>query len=88
MLKELTDVLTDVPGETNLVQHKIKLTSDQPVRTKQYPLPFALTETIKEETKKMLDMGIIEPSNSACMSPVVLVKKSDQSIRFVQILEI
>ena len=82
LLKEFTDVLTDVPGETNLVEHKIKLTSDQPVRTKQYPLPFAMTEIIKEETKKMLDMGIIEPSNSAYMSPVVLVKKSDQSIRF------
>ena len=54
----------------------------EPVRTKQYPLPFSMTETIKEETLKMLDMNIVEPSESPYMPPVVLVKKSDQSIRF------
>ena len=41
-----------------------------------------MTETIKEETLKMLDMNIVEPSKSPYMSSVVLVKKSDQSIRF------
>ena len=39
-----------------------------------------MTETIKEETLKMLDMNIVQPL--PYMSPVVLVKKSDQSIRF------
>ena len=82
MLKDFTYVLTDVPGETNLIEQEIKLTSDQPIRTKQYQLPFSMTETIKGETKKMLDMGIIEKSNSPYMSPVVLVKKPDQTFRF------
>ena len=82
ILNDFRDVLTDIPGETSLIEHDINLTSDQPVRTKQYPLPFSRTETIKAETKKMLDMGIIEPSKSPYMSPVVLVKKADQSIRF------
>ena len=82
LLEDFKDVLTDVPGETNLIEHEIKLVSDQPVRTKQYPLPFSMTETIKDETEKMLEMGIIEPSQSPYISPVVLVKKSDQSIRF------
>ena len=82
LLEDFKDVLTDVPGETNLIEHKIKLVSDQPVRTKQYPLPFSMTETIKDETEKMLEMGIIEPSQSPYISPVVLVKKSEQSIRF------
>ena len=82
LLKDFTDVLTDVPGETNLIEHEIKLTSDQPIRTKQYQLPFSMTETIKGETKKMLDMGIIEKSSSPYMSPVVLVKNPDQTFRF------
>ena len=82
LLEDFKDVLTDVPGETNLIEHEIKLVSDQPVRTKQYPLPFSMTETIKDETEKMLEMGIIEPSQSPYISPVVLVKKSDQSIMF------
>ena len=41
-----------------------------------------MTETIKDETEKMLEMGNMEPSQSPYISPVVLVKKSDQSIRF------
>ena len=82
LLEEFQDVLTDIPSETNLIEHRINLTSEQPVRTKQYPLPFAMTETVKEETKKMLDMGIVEPSTSPYLSPVVLVKKSDQTVRF------
>ena len=82
LLEYFKDVITDVPGETSLIEHEIKLVSDQSVRTKQYPLPFSMTETIKIETEKMLEMGIIEPSQSPYISPVVLVKKSDQSIRF------
>ena len=82
LLEEFKDVLTDIPGETNLIEHKINLTSDQPIRTKQYPLPFAMSQTVKEETKKMLEMGIVEPSSSPYLSPVVLVKKSDQTVRF------
>ena len=81
-MNEFQDVLTDKPGETSFIEHDIKLTSDQQVRTKQYPLPFSMTETIKDETKKMLDMGIIDSSKSPYTSPVVLVKKADQSIRF------
>ena len=82
LLEEFQDVLTDIPGEANLIEHRINLTSEQHVRTKQYPLPFAMTETVKEETKKMLDMGIVEPSTSPYLSPVILVKKSDQTVRF------
>ena len=82
ILNEFKDVLTDVPGETNLVMHEINLTSDHPVRTKQYPLPFSMTETIRDETEKMLKLGIIEPSQSPYSSPVVLVKKPDQTIWF------
>ena len=82
ILNEFKDVLTDVPGETNLVMHEINLTSDHPVRTKQYPLPFSMTETIRDETEKMLKLGIIEPFQSPYSSPVVLVKKLDQTIWF------
>ena len=51
IFNKFQDVLTDKPGETSLIEHDSKLTSDQPVRTKQYPLPFSMTETIKAERK-------------------------------------
>ena len=71
-----------MPGETNLIKQEIQLTSHQPIRTNQYPLPFAMMETVRAETKKMLEMDIIEPSKSPYIFPIVLVKKSDQTIRF------
>ena len=31
LLEDFKDVLADVPGETNLIEHEIKWVSDQPV---------------------------------------------------------
>ena len=58
-------------------EHHIEVTTDQPVRTKAYPLPYAVRELIQKEVNEMLRMGIIEPSNSAYRSSVVMVKKKD-----------
>ena len=44
--------------------------------------PLAQREVIEREVKKMLDSGIIEPSDSPWAAPVVLVRKKDGSVRF------
>ncbi|KAK3093838.1 hypothetical protein FSP39_020798 [Pinctada imbricata] len=82
MLRDYEDVLTDIPGRTNLVKHKILLTTKDPVRSKPYPAPFHLRETMKEEIEKMLKMDVIEQSTSDYASPVVLARKPDGSVRF------
>ena len=82
LVSEFSDVITDIPGHTNLIEHDIKLTSNEPVRSKPYPVPFALHENIKKEIRSMLQMGIIEHSDSPYASPLVIVKKSDGSNRF------
>ena len=55
MLKDLVqrypDVFTDVPGETDVIQHKIKLTDDTPIRCKPYPLPYAMREELWKDWK-------------------------------------
>ena len=79
---QFPDVFSDIPGTTELVAHEIAVTLDQPIRSKQYPVPFALKEDIKKEIENMLQLGIIEPSNSPYASPVVMVKISDGSYRF------
>jgi hypothetical protein len=77
LLYEFQDVLTDVPGYTNLIEHDIIMTTDTPVRVKQYPLPLHMTEAIKSEVQEMVRLKVIEPSSSAYSSPVIIVKKKD-----------
>ncbi|XP_033729482.1 uncharacterized protein LOC117318627 [Pecten maximus] len=76
------DVLTDLPGKTNLAVHEINTSTTEPVHVKPYPLPFNTKETIREEVEKMLEMDIIEPSISPYSAPVVLIKKKDGTNRF------
>ena len=82
LLKEFSDVLTDLPGKTNVSEHDIKLTSTEPFRRKQYTVPHALQKTVRDEVDNMLKLGIIEPSESPYASPIVLIDKKDGSKRF------
>ena len=82
LLQNHREVMTDAPGRTNLAYHEIKTTSTEPIRSKPYPLPYALRETVNREIDDMLRLGIIERSDSPYASPIVLVKKRDGSNRF------
>ena len=66
------------------MEHDIKLTltTDTPVRVKQYPLPFNMMEAAKEEVRDMINLDIVEPSESPYCSPVLIVKKKDNTNRF------
>ena len=80
--KTHAEVLTDLPGDTNLVEHSITMTVDSVVHVKPYPLPFQSESVIQEEVNRMLSMGVIEPSVSPFCSPIVLIKKKDGNTRF------
>ncbi|MCG7877685.1 MAG: RNase H-like domain-containing protein [Candidatus Thiodiazotropha endolucinida] len=69
-------------GRCDRVQHTINTGNAIPVRQPARRLPFGKRLTEQAEIKKMLDRGVIEPSNSPWSSPVVLVTKKDGSIRF------
>ncbi|KAM7297992.1 uncharacterized protein ISCGN_023143 [Ixodes scapularis] len=54
--EDITDVLekhakifSDVPGRTNLLECKLQLTTDEPIRTPQYPIPFSMERVIEKE---------------------------------------
>ena len=85
MLKDLTrrypDVFTDMPGETNVIQRRVKLTDDTPICCKPYPLPYAVSEELRNEVDSMLEMGVVRSSTSPYLSPIVMVKKKDGSNR-------
>ena len=78
LFRRYTDVFTDMPGETDVIQHK---TDDTPVRCKPYPLPYAMREELRNEVDTMLEMGVVRLSTSTYVSPIVMVKKKDGSNR-------
>ena len=80
-VSEFKSIFTDMPGLTNLVEHRIPLTSDTPIRCKPYAIPYNCRESLRKETQKMLDMGIIERSNTPYASPPVVVGKRDGTDR-------
>lgn len=82
LVHDYQDIFTDRPGTTDLEEHRIELTTEEPIRQKPYPVPYAMRETLREEVRKMLEADIIEHTNSPYASPVVLVKKPDGSNRF------
>ena len=38
VLQKYNEVFSDLPGRTNVIQHRIKLTEEEPVRSRAYPL--------------------------------------------------
>ena len=65
-------MFTDMPGETDVIQHRVKLTDDTPIRCKPYCLPFAMRE-LPNEVDSMLEMGVGRPLTSPYTSPIIMV---------------
>ena len=83
LLKAFDDVLTDLPGRTDLEECSFELTTAEPFRAKCYPMPYALQQEMNAEVEKMLEMGIIEPSVSEYASPSLVVTKPDGTYRYI-----
>lgn len=67
---------------TNKIKHEIKTTDELPVHTKSYRFPFCHKEEVSNQIQKMLNDGIIRPSQSPWSSPIwVVPKKADASGR-------
>jgi len=92
MKRLLTELLKGFPrlfsgdemtvGEVPGIEHRIRTTTDTPICTRQWRLPVSTKEIIRGECDRMLAQGVIEPSSSPWLSPVVLVRKKDGTHRF------
>lgn len=69
-------------GKTNLVSHKIIVNNSSPIKSRYYPVNPIIQSYLDKEIESMLRKGIIEKSNSPWSSPVILVKKKDNTYRF------
>ena len=72
---------TDV-GRTNLVSHSIPVEpGTQPIRQAPRRLGAEKDQEVERQVGELVDKGLVEPTDSAWSSPVVLVKKKDGSWR-------
>ncbi|GFV17030.1 retrovirus-related Pol polyprotein from transposon 297 [Trichonephila clavipes] len=68
-------------AKTN-VKHRIFTGDHAPINQRAYRVSPTERRIIHEEVQKMLDEGIVQPSESPWSSPIVLVRKKDGSWRF------
>ena len=68
-------------GHTSACQHHIHIKDGPPVRQQPYRLPHVYKEAVEKEIEMMLKEEVIEVANSEWASPIMIVKKRDDTIR-------
>ena len=81
LLRQYQDVLTRIPGCTNLAQHTIETGDSRPIQLPPYRLPNAYRDAVRRELEEMQEQGVIEPASSEWAAPIVVVRKKDNSIK-------
>ena len=85
LLLSYKDVFAFTPdqlGRTSVVKHTIDTGDNPPIRLRAYRTAPNGKAEIDKQIGEMLDTGVISPSVSPWAAPVVLVKKSDGTMRF------
>lgn len=75
LCKGFPEVLTKELGLTDLMEYKIRLTSNKIERSHPYKLAPPKMEILRETVDQLLEQGVIEPSCSSYASPAFLVPK-------------
>ena len=76
LLNKYPECFTDDPGLCTLVYHEINLLPEfRPKRLRAYRVPERLKPKVAEKIQHLLDLGVIRPSNSEMVSPLVVVLK-------------
>ena len=82
LLNEFSVNFSGKPNLTHVATHRIDTGDVLPISSSPYEIPQKLEEEVNTEIEKMLQLGKIHPSMSPWASPVVIVPKTDGTIRF------
>ncbi|GFW79268.1 retrovirus-related Pol polyprotein from transposon 412 [Trichonephila clavipes] len=75
------DVFSPDPGMTNLMRMDIELISDKPNKTKPYRMTPRQINILREEIKRLLELGVIEIGQSDYTSTLILVESPNKDPR-------
>ena len=65
------------------MEHRIITANAQPVHRKPYRIPYAWQPEVDKQIQEMINNDIIKPPSSPWNAPIILVKKKDNTMRFV-----
>lgn len=84
LLQQYKDIFAsseDDLGHAEGVTHRIHTVDDIPVKQPYRRIPPSQWEEVQEHIRKLIEKGVIRESTSPYASPIVLVRKSDGSLR-------
>jgi len=83
-ISEFCDVFSEeiIAGNCKIGEHVINLQDSSPIRQVPRRIPIYMRKEVNKIIMDMRNQGVIEESKSPWMSPAVLVKKKDGTIRF------
>ena len=81
LLHEFLEVMSDMPGLTNVIEHDVELIDERPFKQHPYCLNPVKAETVRKKIIYLLDNNLSVKSKSSWSSPVVLVDKEDNQHR-------
>jgi len=84
LLEEFEDVFSEqiVAGNCDIMKHEIKLSDSRPIKQAPRRIPIGKRAEVDEIIREMRCQGVIEESFSPWVSPAVLVRKKDGTLRF------
>ena len=84
LLDEFQNIFIEsvVAGNCSLEMHSINVMNSFPIKQSPRRIPLQMREEVDKILSEMKQQGVIEESHSPWVSPAVLVRKKDGSIRF------
>lgn len=74
-------LFSEKPGLTGIYEHHIKLKNNKAYIKRNYPVPFAMRDSVRKEIQRMIDLGVVELSTSEYLNPLRIVIKKDGTVR-------
>uniref|UniRef100_A0A8C2DF58 Integrase catalytic domain-containing protein n=1 Tax=Cyprinus carpio TaxID=7962 RepID=A0A8C2DF58_CYPCA len=82
LISDFNCLFSDVPRQTNVLQHNINVSGARPIKQHAYHVNTVKRSIMRQEVGYLLENGLAKPSCSPWSSPCLLVPKPDGTFRF------